>query len=101
MKRDVTEITLNENEVLVLASDNSGGIGLKDMDMVKTPYDVVAYYGFRVAVMECMASGGAPISVVMHNFCGDDPWKESGKWSRERVARAWTDKCTDHREYRK
>ena len=76
MKRDVTEIILNENEVLVLASDNSGGIGLKDMDMVKTPYDVVAYYGFRVAVMECMASGGVPISVVMHNFCGDDPWKD-------------------------
>ena len=76
MKRDVTEIIINENELLVLASDNSGGIGLKDRDMVKTPYDVVAYYGFRVAVMECMAAGGAPISVVMHNFCGDDPWKE-------------------------
>jgi hypothetical protein len=74
MIRDVTEIILNEHEVLVLASDNSGGIGLKDLDMVKTPYDVVAYYGFRVAVMECMAAGGAPISVVMHNFCGDGPW---------------------------
>ena len=74
MKRDVTEIILNENEVLVLASDNSGGIGLKDLDMVKAPYDVLAYYGLRVAVMECMAAGAVPISVVMHNFCGDDPW---------------------------
>ena len=45
------------SETLVLASDNSGGIGLKDMDMVKTPYDVVAYYGFRVAVMEWIALG--------------------------------------------
>ena len=35
MKRDVTLITLNDSEALVLASDNSGGIGLKDMDMVK------------------------------------------------------------------
>ena len=76
MKRDVTLIALNDSETLVLASDNSGGIGLKDMDMVKTPYDVVAYYGFRVAVMECIASGGAPISVVLHNFCGDEPWKD-------------------------
>jgi hypothetical protein len=76
VKRDVTLITLNDSETLVLASDNSGGIGLKDMDMVKTPYDVVAYYGFRVAVMECIASGGAPISVILHNFCGDDPWKD-------------------------
>ena len=76
MKRDITVIALNDSETLVLASDNSGGIGLKDMDMVKTPYDVVAYYGFRVAVMECIASGGAPISVVLHNFCGDEPWKD-------------------------
>jgi hypothetical protein len=76
VKRDVTLIALNDSETLVLASDNSGGIGLKDMDMVKTPYDVVAYYGFRVAVMECIASGGAPISVILHNFCGDDPWKD-------------------------
>ena len=37
MKRDVTLIALNDSETLVLASDNSGGIGLKDMDMVKTP----------------------------------------------------------------
>ena len=64
------------NETLVLASDNSGGIGLKDKDLVNTPYDVVAYYGFRVAVMECIASGGVPISVVIHNFCGDESWKE-------------------------
>ena len=101
MKRDVTLIALNDSETLVLASDNSGGIGLKDMDMVKTPYDVVAYYGFRVAVMECIASGGAPISVVLHNFCGDESMEGSGMWNRERVARAWTDKCTDHRKYRK
>ncbi len=76
MKRDITIVPLIEQEALVLASDNSGGIGLKDQDLVHTPYDVVAYYGFRVAVMECMAAGGVPISVVIHNFCGDDPWKE-------------------------
>src|SRR3954453_9455647 len=75
MKRDVSVIPMNEHESLVIASDNSGAIGLKEKDVVQTPYEVVAYYGFRVAVMECMAAGGVPLSVVVHNFCGDDSWE--------------------------
>ena len=75
MKRDITVIPVNELESLLVASDNSGGIGQKDRDMVKTPYEVVSYYCFRVALMECMAAGGMPISVVIHNFCEDDSWK--------------------------
>lgn len=75
MKRDVSLVRLNELESLVIAADNSGGIGLKEKDFLKTPYDVVSYYGFRVAVMECMAAGGKPISVVVHNFCQDDAWE--------------------------
>ena len=74
MKRDVSIISLNEKEALVIAADNSGGIGLKEQDHVKTSYDVVSYYGFRVAVMECMAAGGKPISIVIHNFCDDHAW---------------------------
>lgn len=74
MKRDVTVIPVNEFESLVVASDNSGGIGLKNSDIVKTPYEVVSYYCFRVAIMECMAAGGMPISVVIHNFCEDNSW---------------------------
>jgi hypothetical protein len=74
MKRDVSIIPLNEKESLVIAADNSGGIGLKELDLVKTPYEVVSYYGFRVSVMECMAAGGKPISIVIHNFCHDDAW---------------------------
>lgn len=74
MKRDVSIISLSEKEALVIAADNSGGIGLKEQDLVKTPYDVVSYYGFRVAVMECMAAGGKPISIVLHNFCDDHAW---------------------------
>ena len=74
MKRDVSIISLNEKEALVIATDNSGGIGLKEHDFVKTSYDVVSYYGFRVAVMECMAAGGKPISIVIHNFCDDHAW---------------------------
>jgi hypothetical protein len=74
MKRDVSIISLNEKEALVIAADNSGGIGLKEQDYVKTAYEVVSYYGFRVAVMECMAAGGKPISIVIHNFCDDHAW---------------------------
>ncbi|MBA4536846.1 ATP-binding protein [Bacillus aquiflavi] len=72
MKRDVVTIELNREEVLVIASDNSGSIGLKKNDSVHVPYDIVAYYSFRVAVMECIAAGAVPFSVVMHNFCGDE-----------------------------
>lgn len=75
MKRDVSVIPMNEHESLVIASDNSGAIGLKEKDVVQTPYEVVAYYGFRVAVMECMAARGVPLSVVIHNFCEENSWK--------------------------
>ena len=26
--------------------------------------------------MECIAAGGKPFSVVLHNFCGNDSWGE-------------------------
>jgi hypothetical protein len=74
MKRDILITPMNECESLVIASDNSGAIGLKEKDIVKTPYEVVAYYGFRVALMECLAAGGVPLSVVIHNFCEESSW---------------------------
>lgn len=74
MKRDVSIASLNDKDDLVIAADNSGGIGLKEHDVVKTSYEVVSYYGFRVAVMECMAAGGKPFSIVLHNFCDDYAW---------------------------
>ena len=73
--RDGTVIGLG-NETLIITSDNSGAIGMKEQDQVTVPYDVVAYYAFRVAVMENIALGGMPVSVVMHNFCGDREWEE-------------------------
>ncbi|WP_347548483.1 ATP-binding protein [Pseudalkalibacillus hwajinpoensis] len=72
--RDGKIIPLGE-EYLVITSDNSGGIGRKEKDVVPVPYETVSYFAFRVAVMECMALGATPISVVMHNFCGDSEWK--------------------------
>ena len=72
--RDGTVIGLGD-ETLVITSDNSGAIGQKEHDQVSVPYDIVAYYAFRVAVMENIALGGVPVSVVMHNFCGGSEWE--------------------------
>jgi hypothetical protein len=74
--RDIITIPLNNEESLIIASDNSGGIGMKEHDFVQVSYETVAYYSFRVAAMECIAAGGEPVSIVLHNFCGDDSWRE-------------------------
>jgi hypothetical protein len=72
--RDVQVVSWNQKEELVISADNSGGIGQKEDDQVSVPYDIVSYFSFRVAVMECMAAGGVPFSVILQNFCGDDAW---------------------------
>ncbi|MCM3566964.1 ATP-binding protein [Neobacillus mesonae] len=74
--RDVVTIPFDGGASLIIASDNSGGIGMRADDQVQVPYETVAYYSFRVAVMECIAAGGEPITVVLHNFCGNEPWEE-------------------------
>lgn len=74
--RDVIRIPLQKETSLIIASDNSGGVGMKPGDLVHVPYEQVAYYSFRVAVMECIAAGGVPVAVVLHNFCGNEPWKD-------------------------
>lgn len=74
--RDILSIPVQEEFSLIIASDNSGAIGEKEADLIHVPYDMVAYYSFRVAAMECIAAGGLPFSVVIHNFCGNEQWKE-------------------------
>ena len=74
--RDIITIPFNGMNSLIIACDNSGAIGKKEQDLVHVPYETVAYFSFRVAVMECIAAGGEPISVVLHNFCGNEPWDE-------------------------
>ncbi|WP_040209547.1 AIR synthase related protein [Neobacillus jeddahensis] len=74
--RNIITIPINDLDTLIIASDNSGAIGMKNDDHVHVPYETVAYYSFRVAAMECIAAGGEPISVVLHNFCGNEPWEE-------------------------
>ena len=74
--RNAVVIPLNDEESLVITSDNSGGIGTKEQDLVKIPYEVTGYYLFRVAVMECIAAGARPSSAVIQNFSGEEAWDE-------------------------
>ncbi|KPH73537.1 ATP-binding protein [Oceanobacillus caeni] len=72
--RDALIIPFNEQEELVMTTDNSGAIGLKEADAVKVPYEIVSYYSFRVAIVEALSSGAIPVSIVLQNFCGDEAW---------------------------
>lgn len=72
--RDVLIFSVNSEDTIVVASDNSGAIGEKEKDFVKVPYETVAYYSFRVAVMECLSAGAAPFAAALQNFCGDGAW---------------------------
>jgi len=74
--RDIVTIPFSEGDSLIIACDNSGAIGMKAQDHVHVSYDTIAYYAFRVAVMECIAAGGEPVSVLLHNFCGNEPWDQ-------------------------
>ncbi|WP_027408636.1 AIR synthase related protein [Anoxybacteroides tepidamans] len=72
--RDVLFLPLGENEELVIAADGSAAIGLKEADIVCAPYETVAYFAARVALMEAMCVGAEPIAVVLQNFNGDEAW---------------------------
>ncbi|GLB60957.1 ATP-binding protein [Cytobacillus sp. NCCP-133] len=72
--RDVITFSVSSGDTLVIAADNSGAIGEKDQDAVHVPYETVAYFTFRVSVMECLSAGGEPFAVIMQNFCGDEAW---------------------------
>lgn len=74
--RDALVIPISEQESLVITTDNSGGVGMKEQDLVKASYDTVGYFSFRVAIMECLAVGAEPLAVVIQNFCGEREWNE-------------------------
>ncbi|WP_431803806.1 ATPase [Halobacillus andaensis] len=61
---------------LIIASDNTGAIGMKRDDEVQVPYSVVAAALFRVAVMDALAVGASPFAVNVFNFAGEEAWCE-------------------------
>ncbi|ASK61847.1 ATP-binding protein [Virgibacillus phasianinus] len=74
MIRDSLIAPFDQKMDIVIACDNSGSIGMKTADDVSAPYDVVSYFAFRVAYMECMAAGGIPFSVIIQNFNDKSAW---------------------------
>ncbi|MFY4773594.1 hypothetical protein [Metabacillus sp. RGM 3146] len=74
--RDVEMIDLNDEEQLIIAADNAGSIGIKELDAVKADYKILAASTLRVAMMECLSTGAFPLSIVIHNFCGGNAWTE-------------------------
>ncbi|MGD7010006.1 ATPase [Metabacillus sp. 84] len=73
--RDIQKIHLTEEEWLIAASDNAGAIGEMEHDLVNVPLEITASHTLRVALMECLAVGAAPFSIILHNFIGNKAWK--------------------------
>jgi len=59
----------------VVTTDNSGGIGEKEADIVSAPNDVVSYFAARVAMLEQWAVHAEVESVIIQNFSGDAAWQ--------------------------
>ena len=74
--RDVLSISITDKDELIIASDCSGGIGNKPDDAVQVDSEMVGYFGFRVAVMECLSAGARLMAVQLMNFTGDTVWEK-------------------------
>lgn len=62
--RDLTIVDISPEHRMVITCDSSGGIGDKDMDVVKAEPEVVGYFAAHVALMELLAVGARPITIV-------------------------------------
>ena len=62
---------------LVLTTDNSAGIGeKKDRRSFDVHDEIVSYFAARVALLEQWAAGANPLSIVVHNFSGNQSWSK-------------------------
>lgn len=62
--RDLTLIDINEEQILVVSCDSSGGIGNKENDVVQTTPEIVGLFTAQVGLMEVLAFGADPIAIV-------------------------------------
>ncbi|KZE64299.1 hypothetical protein AWM68_14520 [Fictibacillus phosphorivorans] len=72
--RNLLLLPLQDDQLLTVASDNSGNIGEKRDDAVNVPYDIVAYYGTRVCLMETLATASKPKTLIIHSFNDEKAW---------------------------
>lgn len=63
----------------VVTIDNSGCIGEKELDVVKVPNELAAYYSARVGLLEQWCAGSHPTHLFMSNFTGDAAWQDYEK----------------------
>lgn len=62
--RDLTIVDITPTHRMVIACDSSGGIGNKERDVVKVEPEVLGYFTTQVALMELLATGAMPITVI-------------------------------------
>lgn len=62
--RDLTFIDINSREMLIISCDSCGAIGDKERDIVKVKPETVGFYTAQVALMELLAIGAKPITLV-------------------------------------
>lgn len=59
---------------IIITTDNSGGIGEKQHDVVVSADEQTAYYATRVALLEQWAANAVPAAILLHNFSGKSSW---------------------------
>jgi hypothetical protein len=71
--RDLLVVGLAGGETMIIACDSAGGIGPKERDVVKVSGYVLGRFTSRVALMEVLASGAAPVVLVNTQCVEPDP----------------------------
>lgn len=66
--RDLTIIDITDTKRMVIACDSSGGIGNKPHDLVQVEPEIVGFYGAHVPLMELLATGAQPVTLI-NNLC--------------------------------
>ncbi|AOV08862.1 hypothetical protein [Sporosarcina ureilytica] len=59
---------------IIVTTDNSGGIGEKEQDIVSATDRLTAYYSARVTLLEQWAANAEPFTTLIHNFSGHESW---------------------------
>ena len=62
--RDVRLFGLDRGRILVVSCDSAGGIGPKRLDRVRVDGRTVGRFTARVALMEALSVGAAPVCIV-------------------------------------
>jgi len=66
--RDLSYMKLSSAEILWVACDSAGGIGNRDLDIIKCPAEVVGYFTARVALLELLCVNAEPF-ICINNLC--------------------------------